>query len=122
MGRPCKLTPELQGEICQYIAGGNTFERACILVGIHRVTFMRWRNKGQIAKSGKFCDFCNAVKRAEEQFKAHNIDLIQQAANKQWQAAAWLLERKYPEEFGRREKIEVSNKLDELVEEFRKIA
>ena len=122
MGRPCKLTLELQEEICQYIAGGNTFERSCILAGIHHDTLLRWRNKGRTAKSGKFFGFFGAVKRAEEQFKAHNIAIIQQAAIKQWQAAAWLLERKYPEEFGRREKIEISNKLDELVEEFRKIA
>ena len=41
-------------------------------------------------------------------FKAWNIQQIMAAGTKgNWQANAWLLERKYPDEFGRREKQEV---------------
>ena len=32
-----------------------------------------------------------------------NVALIQKAAKDNWQAAAWYLERRYPEDYGRRE-------------------
>ena len=48
------------------------------------------------------------IKKAEAKFIAWNEQQIMSAAKKgNWQAAAWLLERKYPDEFGRRERQEI---------------
>jgi len=123
MGRLSKLTPELQKEICGYISVGNTFERSCILANIAEKTFYIWKSKGRESKNGKYVQFLQAVKKAEEEFKRHHIANIAKASDKGiWQASAWLLERKYPEEFGRREKIDVhSERLEEAIEAFRGI-
>jgi len=108
MGRPSKLTEELQTEICEYIASGNTFKRACRLSGISDSIFYDWKAKGEKEKQGKYSEFLDTIKRSSEKFKQTNIDIIQQAAKGgTWQAAAWLLERKHPEEFGRRDRINI---------------
>ena len=109
IGRPSKLTDILVKEICEYIATGNTFERACRLSNISESIFYDWKAKGEKEKQGKYLDFLEAVKKAEEEFKKTNIDIILNAAKDgTWQAAAWLLERKHPEEFGRRDRVAIS--------------
>lgn len=110
VGRISKLTPELQEQICNYIEHGNTFERACRLCNIGKTTFYRWKQVGKEAKSGKYKEFWEAIKRAEEKFVAYNVALIMKAADKQWQAAAWLLERKHYKEFGRKDQHELTGK------------
>ena len=103
---------------------------ACRVAGINETTFYRWLKRGATGKSGKFCRFRQSLKEAEADFKASNLAVIQRAALEPrvttrervrqnldgsvvkeivketrppaWQAAAWLLERKFPGEFGRR--------------------
>lgn len=56
-----------------------------------------------------FVVFALAVEKAEAAFEARALSAIQKAAlgadgkPQSWQAAAWLLERKYPEQYGRPE-------------------
>ena len=120
-GRPSKLTEELQAEICKYIEQGNTYDRACRLTGISDSIFYLWKAEGEKSESGKYFEFLEAVKKAADLFKAWNIGVIMKAAQENtWQAAAWLLERKYPEEFGRRDRfsITVDDKIGKLMEAF----
>jgi len=121
MGRHSKLTPELQAEICKYISEGNTYDRACRLAGISDSIFYKWKARGEKEGAGIYLQFLQAQKRSLEQFKQTNIDIIQAAAKEgTWQAAAWLLERKHPEEFGRRDRVTLESnskddKLDALI-------
>ena len=114
MSRPTKLTPKLQAEICGYIENGNTFTRAFCLAGIGEKTFYQWKAQGETdIENGKdtiHSQFAQAIKKAEEKFKAWNIQQIMNAGKQSnhWQACAWLLERKYPDEFGRKERVEHS--------------
>lgn len=50
-----------------------------------------------------FVVFCVAVEKAQSSFEARALTVIQGAMSQSWQAAAWLLERKYPERYGRAE-------------------
>lgn len=52
--------------------------------------------------------FAEQVEDALLSFKLRNIAIIQKAANKSWTAGAWLLERKYPEEYALRQRLEHS--------------
>ncbi len=92
-----KYTPELVEQLIKYIEAGNYIETACNAVGISKQTFYRWQDE----KS----DFCDAIKKAESKAITRNLILIQNAAKKSWQAAAWFLERRYFDLFGRKEKI-----------------
>ena len=102
MGRPSKLTPETQARIVQAIEVGATYELAAQFGGIAYNTFNEWMKKGEAAKSGRFLDFYEAVKAAEGKAAIKWLALIDKAAAETWQAAAWKLERRYPETFGRR--------------------
>lgn len=106
-GRPTKLTKELQTRICEYIYSGSSKQDAALLCGITRKTLENWLERGKTEELGMYVDFAEAVETALAAFKQTQIDLIATAAEKHWQAAAWLLERRFPREWGRREALEV---------------
>jgi len=97
-----KLTPEAQARIVQAIEVGATYELAAQFGGIVYNTFNEWMKRGEAANAGKFHDFYEAIKAAEAKAVIKWLALIDRAAADTWQAAAWKLERRYPEAFGRR--------------------
>lgn len=52
--------------------------------------------------------FADAVKRAEGQAEATYSAIVAEAAPKSWQAAAWWLERRKFEDYGRHERVDVT--------------
>jgi transposase len=110
MGRKSKLTEATQQELYNTIAAGNTHETACALAGIATSTFYDWLSKGEKAKSGKMRDFYELMKKGEALAEAKRIEIIRKAGEGKgvfeekpdWKAAAWYLERRYPEKWGRR--------------------
>ena len=113
MGRPSKLTPELQKEICDYIGVDGLMDKdACLLAGISTASFCLWKKKGSEEGAPEvYSEFLEAIKEAEAGFKQKRLKNIRVAGDEgDWKANAWLLERKYPEQFGRR--IEHAGKID----------
>lgn len=104
-GRPEKISPELVTEISNYVRMGNYVETAAAVAGITKDTLYRWLRKGANAKSGIYKQFSDAVKRAQAEAEARDVGLIGKAAVDQWQAAAWRLERKFPDRWGRRDRV-----------------
>lgn len=98
-GRPCKLTAEVQRLLCEAIASGNNREDAALLAGIDSSTLRRWLKTAR-SKAGKFRTLLHAIKKAEAQAVNESVKTIRRAASRWWQAAAWWLERKYPETWG----------------------
>ena len=125
-GPPSSLTPALQKRICSGISDGLTFEDACRIVHIASVTFRVWRERGtEDERKGVksiFTDLLEAVRNAESGFKRTHLRRIKQASLHKgpgvWQAAAWLLERKFPAEFAVRQHVAITNKLDDFVKAF----
>jgi hypothetical protein len=121
MGRPTKLTPETEKKIAEAIAMGATYELASMYGGISYDSFALWMKRGEKefqrlegdrAKpketEAPFCRFFMAIKLAEGQAAVRWLGRIEQAARDgEWTAAAWKLERRYPQMYGRRA-IEVS--------------
>lgn len=107
-GRPNKLTPEIQAKICDAIRAGAYVETAAALAGISKDTFYRWLKKGARAKSGKFKAFNEAVHKAMAEAEFQDIMIIANAAKVDWKAAAWKLERKYPERWARKDRSDVN--------------
>jgi hypothetical protein len=107
-GRKTKLTPEIERKLTSAIAAGNYHEVACSLAGISTSTFYSWMKKGEQAKSGQFLDFREAIKKAEAIAEAKRIQMITEASETNWQAAAWYLERRYPDRWGKQNKHDVN--------------
>lgn len=112
-GRPSKLTPEITERFLTAIKLGATYELACKYAGITYQTLLNWRERTEPA----FLEFFEALTRAEGQAVIQWLAVLEKhgAATGQW--AAWKLERRYPETFGRRDKITIDVKqLDSDIE------
>lgn len=109
MSRPTKLTTELQGVICCALAGGNTRATAAGLAGIGERTLYRWLERGEEDSDDdcetEFRQFWQAVKKAEAEAVEKHVAIVRNAAPRSWQAAAWWLERRYPDDWGRKQAI-----------------
>ena len=101
MGRRTKLTPELQQRLVQALRVGCTHRTACQCAGITYSTFYDWLRRGE-AGNTRYTQFSHAIKRAEVEAMMRALAQINTAMATDWRAAAWLLERSYPHEYGRR--------------------
>jgi hypothetical protein len=106
-GRPSKLTEELKANLTKVIAAGNYYQAACDYVGISYSIFREWIVKGEQAKSGKYFDFSEAVKKAEAQAEIRMVQEWQKQMPENWQAIATFMERRYPDRWGRQDKSKV---------------
>ena len=105
MARRPKLTQEMVDEAIALKADGLTNGDIICALGIHESTFYRWigdpKNKLQRELS-------EGAKKGGVELQAdaaHDHPLGGALArNQYWTAAAWLLERKYPDEFGKAER------------------
>lgn len=96
MSRRTKLTPALQTRILQAIQAGATYEYAATYAGISRTTLYYWMQKGEQQKRGAFRTFLNEFKKAEARCCVGALAVVQKAAQAgTWQAAAFLLERRF---------------------------
>lgn len=105
-GRKTKLTKELTDEIVKRIRAGNYIKVACQAVGISHTAYFDWIKKGEEGIE-PYDEFLYAVKKAEGEAHVNYVAIIASQAPTQWQAAAWWLERKFPDKWGRKEKIEI---------------
>lgn len=115
MGRPIKLTKELEKKITDVIRAGNYIETAAAFAGIHKSTLYDWLKRGEREKqrvhgtnrkiSNKeqpFVDFSDAVEKALAEAEIRDVMRISEASKTDWKAAAWRLERKFPDKWGRK--------------------
>jgi transposase len=98
MGRPSKRTPESEERILDALRDGQTKSAAAAHGGISESTLYAW--------AADFPEFSEALEKAENTGKYKLISEIR--ADKSWQAKAWLTERRWPKEFGRREHVEMT--------------
>jgi hypothetical protein len=104
-GRPDKLTEERHEHMMNLFRNGASNSVAADMSGISEKTIYTWLEKGKAdEKEGndtKFARFLHDFKKHKGSYDFKNIDIISEAAETQWQAAAWMLERRRPKEFGR---------------------
>jgi hypothetical protein len=98
VGRP---TPELIAKVSAILRTGAYLDTAAEAAGIDVDTFAQWLTKGAKQRSGPYRDLHAAVQRARAEGEATHVALIAQSARDNWQAAAWLLERQYPDRWAR---------------------
>lgn len=107
MARPSKLTDRTKTLLIQALQAGNDQKIAAQMAGIGETTFYRWMEMGAEEKAKKeYREFRESVERAIAEAEVAAVARIQQAAqNGRWQAAAWWLERKHSDRWGRSDKI-----------------
>lgn len=101
-GRPTKLTRVVCERIALLIRSGNTVEVAAAAAGISEASFFAWMDRGEEADTGIYREFYDAIEQARAESEALQVERISRAANNgSWQAAAWLLERRYSERWAK---------------------
>lgn len=109
-GRPSKLTSELREEICIFIKAGCFIETTCGMVGINKSTYYDWMKRGKESRRpNRYRTFYEEVTKAQAICETRLVAIISKAEETQWRAAAWKLERKHPERWGK-PKTKVENK------------
>lgn len=100
-----KLTPEVVDKICGAIEKGVTFDGAAQYGGITRDTFYRWLRMGRADDApAPLAEFASRVDYALAVWEVNAVTAIHGA--EAWQGQAWLLERRKPDDYGRRLRVE----------------
>jgi hypothetical protein len=95
-GRPTKRTSATQEAILASIEKGLPFSLACSRAGVSHEFFIQWRQDDP--------GFESLVAQAYSVSVEHNLEVVRTAAaNGDWKAAAWMLERSHPKMFSRPE-------------------
>lgn len=102
-----KLTPRIVAAVLQNIANGGYVETACIAAGIVKQTYYNWLTRAEEDEESVYAEFVQLLEKARAQAEMDCIRIIKSAAPDSWQAAAWLLERSYPERYGQRNRTTV---------------
>jgi transposase len=94
-GRPSKYNRLIAARICRAVSQGVSREGAAGLCGINPDTLYRWQRE--------FPEFSESLKKSDSVFEAERVGNICNAGKspKNWPANSWLLERKFPERYGR---------------------
>ena len=102
----CKLTKERCDKICEGVLKGNYITTVCKSVGIQPQTYYGWKKKGEQGIE-PYKTFYERVTECEAQAEMDILNVIYTSAIDQgnWLSSAWILERKYPNRFGKREQM-----------------
>ncbi|MCH9647761.1 MAG: hypothetical protein K0U98_05950 [Deltaproteobacteria bacterium] len=106
-GRRTKLTPEVQTKIVTAIRAGNYACVAAEYAGITEATFYGWLRRGREAGKGIYFEFLQSVKGAEREAEVRAVALVQKHMEGNWTAAMTFLERKFPQRWGRRDRLSI---------------
>jgi transposase len=115
-GRKTLLTSEMIELAAGYIKEGCTDRAAQDLIGISHETWYNWLQKAEERPGTIYGEFSDAIKKARAILQQDCVKIIKTAAKNEWQAAAWMLERRYPEDFGKRDRVDMNMNQVQIVD------
>jgi len=104
-----KYTALLAHQICEHVSKGIPMRQAAQALGISEATFHRWRNEKE--------EFGDMVNQAIGVSEARLITEI--STSEDWRAKAWILERRFPDRWSKREQIDMNVSKSEGLEEIK---
>lgn len=118
--RPTDLTSELSEQVASLVRAGNKPMRAAMARGIPRSTFYYWMARGRAAAGRRkdglvvdetdqpHLDFLDAVERAESESQVIAVSHLMKAMPSTPTAVLAWLERRFPQEWSRTERHELT--------------
>lgn len=101
-GRPRVITDEVQEAILRTIRLGLHADRAAMAHGISSSTLRSFKRRHP--------EFARLMREAEAGAEESFLSRLLMHTEKQWTACAWVLERRWPERWAKRDQVEVSTK------------
>ena len=140
-GRPTKLTQPVADRIIEGVSLGMTFKNAAMAGGVHEDTLDSWRKRGAAESNTTYTRFLGQLDRAAEKTAIDYLEKIRQSIMESpvkrrehikqdengkvimkeihketlppdIKGAMWWLERRFPEQFGRRDQMDHTGKVD----------
>lgn len=117
-GRGSKLNDDRADAIVRMIGAGHNLVSAAAAAGISETTFHNWMRRGRESSSGKYFDFMKRIKEAEAKAEIAILEKIKEHGDRQWQAYAWIMERRYPKNWAQqtRVRMQVEKELDQVLD------
>src|SRR5215467_13976287 len=97
VGRKTVLTEAMTDLLVATLRGGVPVRTAIATVNLSKSTYYEW----MASEEPLYMRFAERVREAEAIGKGALVARIARASTQKWEAAAWLLERSYPDEFAR---------------------
>ena len=104
VGRPKKVTPQVIAKVAYYLRQGNTMNDSCVLAGIGKTALYANLKQNE--------NYRTIIAEAWTQNKQKHIKRIDEASKKDANFSKWYLERRYPDEFGRSDKLDVKGSIE----------
>lgn len=109
-GRPGKLTPKVAERICLAVRNGSALATAAALAGVDQSTLFRWIRRGKMGQAS-YAQFVVDLEQALAVAEIRDLTRIRAAAERGvWQAAAWHLERRWPERLAAVRRLSIRHK------------
>jgi hypothetical protein len=118
-GRPTKLTPEVVEKVKEGLLVGLSPERASMRAGITRRTYALWKAQGEkddaAGVESEHAEFFHTIAQAQAEFAFDACDWLKKnrgVPSKETNAPTvlFMLERRYREDYGRSESVELTGK------------
>ena len=126
-GQPLKLLrPGVKEKFLSALAKGASYQIACGYAGISYQTLRRWikyaeaiielhEEQIEVHEDKVYFDFYCDLRRVESYAALKWLEKIDNAANSNWQAAAWKLERRFPDDYSLKDsRQQEENKNDDI--------
>lgn len=99
MAQSPRLTPELRDALLGFLRAGLPIDTAARVIGVTDSTVRVWRSRAVAHRRG-YARFEDEVQQALAEGEALLVSRVADAGRGNWRAAAWLLERLYPDRYG----------------------
>jgi hypothetical protein len=106
LGRPTKLTPEIGNRLGKLVAVGIPLSVACQVEGITKKTLRNWRKKAADGEQDYIACIVELDKALAKAEVAITMNVVK-AAQVDWRAGAWWLERRRPERYGAKQTVTI---------------
>jgi hypothetical protein len=104
MTRLSKLTPEIKQIIGENVALGLTYALAANAAGVTYPSFNSWIKRGQTEKYWKYYQFYKYIQKCNTDAAKELLERLNDAAKAgDTRICTWILERRFSEDFGRKE-------------------
>ena len=100
VGQPTKYKPEILQKTKELVELGLNYQDVCDSLGISYETFCQWRKK--------YPEYSDTVRIANAKVKEIALKSLRVGEMKDWKAAAWRLERRWPDEYKEKKELEVT--------------
>jgi transposase-like protein len=123
--RPSKLTPAVRKRIALAVEAGATYTTAAEFAGVTDRTLRSWLARGRAEQDARKPDrserqyvlLLEAVEQASARAEVRAAHMISKAAENDWRAAAFFLERRDPANWGKRLAVEHTEEPDRTFDE-----